>query len=894
VLLPPAAAGGRTAAPPRPVPALVGDLARHGAATALVDGSRRISYGELDLLVRDRAHRLGTTRRLVLVAISSTTSSVVDHLAALRGGHVVLLAADDDAVVAGLVAAYDPDVVLRPDRPARERRDGTRHDLHPDLTLLLSTSGSTGSPKLVRLSRENVESNAAAIAASLGLRPDDRAVTSLPLHYTYGLSVLHSHLHVGAAVVLTGLSVVDTCFWDLVRDERVTGVAGVPHTFDLLARTGFTGEGLPDLRRITQAGGRLAPDAVRRWHGTGRQHGWDLVVMYGQTEATARMAVLPPHLAPAHPGAIGLPVPGGELRVEPVPETADDPAAGELVYRGPNVMLGYAESPADLALGRTVTELRTGDLGRRRDGVFEVIGRRSRFVKLFGLRIDLGTLEARLADAGLVAACAGDDEVLVVVVERDGLARSGAVGAGAAEAVRRRLAGACGVPGTVVDVIVVEALPRLASGKVDLPGVRDLAARRRERAAAESSGAGRLLDGGDSADHGAAPAHDASVDGLRALYAELLERPDATGDSTFVSLGGDSLSYVEMSVRLEERLGTLPPGWHLLPVRELAAHGVPRPSDRPTRPWARGRLETSVALRAVGILLVVMTHSNVLHLPGGAHLLLGVAGFNFARFQLAAADRASRVRRVGASLGRLLLPSVLWIGAAGALTGAYSPATALMLTNVLGPDRWGTAWHFWFLEAVVWLVVGVTALLSVPALDRAERRWPFATVGVVLGLGLLFRLEVVVLDSGPEIQTPQNLLWLFALGWGAARATAVWQRVAVTAAALLTVPGFFDSPLREGMVVVALALLVWVPSLPFPRVLSRVAGVLAAGSLYVYLTHWMVYPPLEDDYPVLGVLASFAVGLAYWQVVERVGRRVAAARRGARERRGGSPAVTPA
>nr|WP_297422966.1 AMP-binding protein [uncultured Actinotalea sp.] len=862
-------------------PRLVAGLGRHGQRTALVEGGRRTSFTELDRLVTERARTLGPVRRLVLVAIAPTTASVVDYLGALRGGHAVLLTAEDDVAVDTLVHAYDPDVVLRAGGGIAERRAGTAHELHPDITLLLSTSGSTGSAKLVRLSRQNVDSNAAAIAASLGLGADDSAVTSLPLHYTYGLSVLHSHLHVGGAVALTGLSVVDTCFWELVRTEGVTSVAGVPHTFDLLDRTGFTGADLPELRRITQAGGRLAPDAVLRWHGTGRRHGWDLVVMYGQTEATARMAVLPPHLTATHPAAVGRVLPGGELRVEPVPE-ADEPGVGELVYRGPNVMLGYATTPADLALGRTVTELRTGDLGRIRDGLVEVVGRRARFVKLFGLRIDLGVLEARLADGGLTAACAGDDDVLVVVVEREGLRRAGLHGAGAVEAVRRRLAGACGVPGTVIDVVVVEELPRLTSGKVDLAAVREVAARRRQGVADPGRGGAPSTgpDAGPSAESAAPPgAHGdgASVAALVALYAELLERPDATADSTFVGLGGDSLSYVETSVRLERRLGALPAGWHLLPVRDLAATRADDDAARPSRRGGLGRLETSVALRAVGILLVVMTHSNVLHLPGGAHLLLAVAGFNLARFQLSAADRATRVRRVGASLTRLLVPSVLWIGVAGAVTGLYAPTTALLLTNVLGPDRWGSAWHFWFLEAVVWLVVGVTALLSVPALDRAERRWPFGAPLAVLAVGLLFRFEALVVDSGPHIQTPQNLLWLFALGWAAARAGTRWQRAVVTVAALLTVPGFFENPLREGLVVGAVALLVWVGSLPFPRGLGRVAGLLAASSLYVYLTHWMVYPHLEDDYPVLGVLASFVVGLAYWQLTDRTWRRVAGA-----------------
>ena len=195
----------------------------------------------------------------------------------------------------------------------------------------------------MRLSRDNVASNAAAIADFLALTPADRAITTLPLHYCYGLSVLHSHLVAGASVVLTGLSVVDECFWDLFARTGATSFAGVPHTFDLLATSGFEDRDLPTLRQVTQAGGRLDPDAVRRWSRCGRSRGWDLVVMYGATEATARMAYLPPDLAEDHPAAIGVAVPGGRLRLD---ETADErPGVGELVYSGPNVMLGYADDP---------------------------------------------------------------------------------------------------------------------------------------------------------------------------------------------------------------------------------------------------------------------------------------------------------------------------------------------------------------------------------------------------------------------------------------------------------------------------------------------------------------------------------------------------------------------
>jgi acyl-CoA synthetase (AMP-forming)/AMP-acid ligase II len=406
-----------TAAPTRPAPAFVTGLRHHGARTALIGGGERLTYAELADRVDDAAVALGGgDRRLVLLAASSTVTSLVTYLAALRCGHVVLLApAGDPSTVDALGRAWKPDVVVGPDGGITQHPAGGRHELHDDLALLLATSGSTGSPRLVRLARTSLDANAAAIADYLDIRPTDRAVTTLPLHYCYGLSVVHSNLLAGAALVLTDASVTEPAFWDLVRAHRVTSLHGVPHSFALLERTGFAEMDLPHLRYVTQAGGRLAPDRVRHWARVGEERGWRFVVMYGQTEATARMAYLPPEVAATAPEAIGVAVPGGELRID----DPDDDGVGEIVYRGPNVMLGYAHTRADLALGRTVAELRTGDLGRLRpDGLFQVTGRRSRFVKPFGVRVDLDAVEALLAREGLTAAVTGDDTRLAVAVER--------------------------------------------------------------------------------------------------------------------------------------------------------------------------------------------------------------------------------------------------------------------------------------------------------------------------------------------------------------------------------------------------------------------------------------------------------------------------------------------
>lgn len=810
-------------------------LAAYGDRTAIVTPTGHLSYRDLATRVDRAAARFAGTRRLVLLAAGNTIESVVAYLAALAAGQPLLLVpGDSPRTVDALAAAYDPDVIVdAADGQLRvdERRNHSAHTLHPDLALLLSTSGSTGSPKLVRLSRENLQANAEAIASYLGIRDSDRAATTLPMHYCYGLSVINSHLLRGAALILTELSVVDPCFWDQFRTHRGTSFAGVPYTFDLLDRAGFDQMYLPHLRYVTQAGGRLDPERVRRYAAVGRAAGWDLIVMYGQTEATARMAYLPPHLVEFHPHAIGVPIPGGSFRLAPTPGHTGS-RVGELVYTGPNVMLGYAETPSDLRLGRTVDELYTGDIARRTgDGMYEIVGRRSRFIKVFGQRIDLERIETLLARRGLPSCCAGADGVLVVAVQ----------GCDDTHATRRMIARECGLPPRAVQVHAVDQLPRLATGKLDHQAVLDIARRSDRHPTAPvdprtSSTAGRGAE-------------------LRALFAEILDCPDVTDDSSFVDLGGDSLSYVELSVRLERQLGRLPASWHTMPIRDLR-----RIEQQQHRRRVR-MLDTTVAVRAIAIVLIVGTHIKLFAISGGAHLLFGVAGFNFARFQLTSADRHSRIRKLGHSISRIALPSMLWITGALLLTDDYHLANAFLVNSLVG-TRGDNGWHFWFVEALVFVLVALAAVLAVPTLDKLERRFPFGLPIALMAAGLAIRYDLLGIDSD-GLPSAVRLFWLFTLGWAAAKATARWQRVCVSIAVAATVPGFFGQPEREAIIIAGMLLLVWVSSIPGIPGLNQVAGVLASSSLYIYLTHWQVFPRIDHHSQLLALVASLAVGIAY-------------------------------
>ncbi len=825
-------------------------LADHGDRVAVRTPEGTVSYADLAGLVADRAEALGATRRLVLLAGANRLEALVTYLAALSAGHpVILVPGDNPGNLDAVVDAYDPDVVAGSDGGLVERREGTAHDLHPDLALLLSTSGSTGSPKLVRLSTENVEANAGAIAEYLAIRPSDVAATTLPMHYCYGLSVINSHLSVGASLMLTSLSVVDGCFWEQFRASGATTFAAVPYTFDLLERVGFESMDLPSLRYVTQAGGRLAPDRVRRYAELGRRRGWDLYVMYGQTEATARMAYLPPDLALTAPGSVGVPVPGGSFHLEPTPElplsrsAAGDPEIGELVYDGPNVMLGYAETPADLALGRVTGSLRTGDVARRTpEGLFEIVGRRTRFAKVFGLRIDLDQVERVYSAEGMLVACAaaeGDagERLVVAVSDEAAPVDTARVAAVAKEHV--------GLPPGAVAVRPVREVPRLPNGK---PDYRAVAA---------------LVGGGSSHKVVKATAEGTTAARLREVYAEVLGRDAVADADSFVSLEGDSLSYVETSIRVEEVLGHLPPNWHVTPIGEL----VPREGRA-----RRGRsLEMNVVLRALAIVAIVGSHANLFTVVGGAHVLLAVAGFNFGRFHLTEASRGARLRHLASSIARIAVPSALVIGAVAPFTSGLGWHNALLLNGVLGSRTWTEpAWHYWFVEALVYTLLAMTVVLALPVVDRAERRWPFWLPMMLAGLGLLTRYEVVEVMGGDVIHRANVVFWVFALGWATVKATTHWQRLLVSAVVVATVPGFFDDVAREAVVVGGVLALVWVRAVRVPDPVARLGGALAGASLYVYLVHWQVYPWLEDELPWLATLLSLVAGVAAWQVAERV------------------------
>lgn len=440
----------------------------------------RLSYRALGDQVEELAEWLRRTlggRGLIFLALDAEPPGALFYLACLRADLPVCLSEPRPEALAPLVATYTPALLLAPRgmhlpdgwKPgvsplesyvAARPEEARELPAHPELALLLTTSGSTGSPKLVRLSARNLAANAKAIAAYLELNPEERALQSLPMHYSYGLSVLNSHLVAGGSVVLTPHSFMRPEFWAHADQERATSFAGVPYMYETLHRLRFDPVRHPSLRTFTQAGGGLRRELIAHFHDRTTRAGARLVVMYGQTEATARISYVPPGRLGEKIGSIGIAIPGGRLRLEPLEHAGA--LAAELIYEGENVMMGYADRPEDLALGDVQHGvLRTGDLATvDADGYFTLAGRLKRFAKLFGRRVSLEDVERELESAFPIRAMATDasERLQVHFVTDDAVLE---------DAMIAHLARFLAVPPGAIEVRRLAELPLTASGKKD-------------------------------------------------------------------------------------------------------------------------------------------------------------------------------------------------------------------------------------------------------------------------------------------------------------------------------------------------------------------------------------------------------------------------------------------
>ena len=453
---------------------------------AIENTGRKITYAQI-VQTAERLDGIMPKRSLVFSLCRNVIGSMCGYLSFLHNRSVqLMLDANIEPVLLGsLTDIYKPAYLYVPEDMAEKFSDyekvyegwdyvllNTNFDityaLSDDLGLLLATSGSTGSPKLVRQSYANVCSNAKAIVEYLEIDENERPITTLPMNYTYGLSIINSHVAVGATVLLTTDTVIAKGFWDFMKAENATSFGGVPYTYEMLKRIRFFRMDIPSLKYFTQAGGKLSAELHKEFAEFAESKGMKFIVMYGQTEATARMAYLPADKAIEKYGSMGIAIPGGKLLLIDADgnEITEPEVVGELVYEGENVTLGYAECGEDLAKGDERNgRLETGDMAKRdEDGFFFIVGRKKRFLKLFGNRINLDEIDriVKREYENIDVASTGTDELMIVYITDKSLEKE----------IEKLIVTRTHINSRAIAVAAIDSIPRNESGKVlykDLP-----------------------------------------------------------------------------------------------------------------------------------------------------------------------------------------------------------------------------------------------------------------------------------------------------------------------------------------------------------------------------------------------------------------------------------------
>ena len=403
---------------------------------AVIDDSEcTVTYGDICDFSEEFAKHL-PYRTLIFILSENKIGSLLGYTASLSNKVVplILSAKTEESLYSNLRDMYKPEYMWIPNEMVSKLNYESLFSawdytlvktgfpsvpMNVDLSLLLPTSGSTGSPKLVRHSYRNIEANADNVRRLFGLTEDEKAMAILPMHYTMGLSVIASHLLTGATLLLSGRSLLDKGFWTMLKEA--TSFTGVPYSYDILTKMRFTRMDLPNLRIITQGGGKLTPEMWNTLAQYAQVKGKKFIATYGQSECTARMAYLPAEMAMTKVCSIGIAEPGGQLSIidSDGNETFEGDATGEMVYRGENVTLGYATSQEDLMKGdENHGVMHTGDLAHRdADGCYFIVGRMKRFLKIFGLRIGLDEVENLIkSEYKIDCYCKGNDEKLIVLV----------------------------------------------------------------------------------------------------------------------------------------------------------------------------------------------------------------------------------------------------------------------------------------------------------------------------------------------------------------------------------------------------------------------------------------------------------------------------------------------
>ena len=399
------------------------DLKKFKNRIAIITETNKIyRYKDIDSLSNKFLLKLDQNKKLIFLLGQNNIDTIIGYIAFLKKNYAILIIdyKINNLFLNNLIKNYKPEYIYCPKNIKKissykflykfnnynllESRKKLNIQLNKDICLLMSTSGSTGSPKLVKLSFKNLISNTKSISKFLKIKKNDVTITSLPFSYVYGLSVINSHLFNGSSVVLTNSSITEKKYWILLNKYKVNNLSGVPYSYSILERF-FIKEVPKSIKYTTQAGGKMNSHQILRLLDIYKKNKIKLIQMYGAAEATARMSYLNFKFASKKIGSIGKPIPGGKFKIinDDGKIINKNNTNGELVYYGKNVFMGYSNNFKDLFLPDINKNiLKTGDIAYKdKDGFYYIVGRKNRYTKIFGIRVSLSELENILYEKGV-------------------------------------------------------------------------------------------------------------------------------------------------------------------------------------------------------------------------------------------------------------------------------------------------------------------------------------------------------------------------------------------------------------------------------------------------------------------------------------------------------------
>ena len=405
---------------------LINSLKKYKKNTALISENKHISFIELENYLNDLAKNFEKENLMFLIC-ENNIESILFYLSSIKKKcALVLLEKNITGVnLNNLISKYQPRYIfinkknnynfskfnkkkIYMNYVLMENKKKIKIKLNKDLKILISTSGTTGNPKYIKLTKQNIDSNTLSILKFLKINKNDTTITTLPMNYVYGLSIINTHLFVGAKIVLNNYSVLDKKFWSSLIDNKITNINGVPYLYEILDKIKFLEKDLSSIRFFTQAGGKMGKEMQKKLIDFCLKNKKKIFFMYGAAEATARMGYLPWRYAKDKIGSIGKAIPGGKFWLEDKnrKKIKQNKKIGELIYSGKNVSSGYAKNYHDLYENNESDILRTGDFAKRdEDGFYYLLGRSDKFIKIQGNRLNLEDIEIYTSSFGIKTVC---------------------------------------------------------------------------------------------------------------------------------------------------------------------------------------------------------------------------------------------------------------------------------------------------------------------------------------------------------------------------------------------------------------------------------------------------------------------------------------------------------